>query len=573
MRRRTKKILSVAMAITMIISSTSAAYAAPPDGGSGSGGDVPGGDGPGGGSSTSVTWSGATEYTSAGEYTGLTYASTSADENALLINTSDAVKLTNPTVTKFGGTSASDNYSFYGINSGIMVKGGSTTTITGADITTDAAGANGVFSYGANSGQTNATGDNTTVNISDSKITTTAQGSGGIMTTYGGTTNASNLTITTSGGSSAPIRTDRGGGWVTVDGGTYTSNGLGSPAIYSTADVDVSNATLISNLSEGVCIEGTGSIELKNCDLTANNTSMNGNAQFLDTIMIYQSQSGDASDGTSAFTMTGGSLTSKNGDVFHVTNTTAVISLNGVKINNQDSAGVLLSVCDDGWSGASNVATLNAEDQTLEGTLLVGSDSTLNLNLSGSTSFTGNMSGEITNDKSSTVSSAIGNVAVTMSGGNAVWNLTADSTVSSISGSGKINYNGHTLTVGSTKYTAGSPGGNIEETTSDVVSGYTITFDNDEGVAGIDVYYTQDYTTPSEKNITTAIARNGDTGEVDVSGDGQINFLVRLNDGYSVSSVSADANYKNVKGPGDTNVSNSNSSARYSVTTPNPAKK
>ena len=63
------------------------------------------------------------------------------------------------------------------------------------------------------------------------------------MTTGGGITKAYNLDVTTSGQSSAAIRTDRGGGVVTVDGGTYTSNGLGSPAIYSTADITVSNAS------------------------------------------------------------------------------------------------------------------------------------------------------------------------------------------------------------------------------------------------------------------------------------------------------------------------------------------
>jgi hypothetical protein len=51
------------------------------------------------------------------------------------------------------------------------------------------------------------------------------------MTTGGGITKASNLTVETSGRSSAAIRTDRGGGTVYVDGGIYTSNGLGSPAI------------------------------------------------------------------------------------------------------------------------------------------------------------------------------------------------------------------------------------------------------------------------------------------------------------------------------------------------------
>ena len=65
------------------------------------------------------------------------------------------------------------------------------------------------------------------------------------MTTGGGVTVAKNLTVNTSGRSSAAIRTDRGGGTVTVDGGTYTTNGLGSPSIYSTADITVSDAKLM----------------------------------------------------------------------------------------------------------------------------------------------------------------------------------------------------------------------------------------------------------------------------------------------------------------------------------------
>ena len=73
--------------------------------------------------------------------------------------------------------------------------------------------------------------------------------------------------------------------------------------------------------------------------------------------------SGDADSGTSSFTMNGGTLTSKNGHVFHVTNTNAVINLSGVKIVNKDSENILLSVCADGWSGAGNIATLNADGQ------------------------------------------------------------------------------------------------------------------------------------------------------------------------------------------------------------------
>ena len=325
-------------------------------------------EGPGGAppnSSGSVTWSGATKITSAGIYSRKTYKSTTSGQNSVLITASGKIIIKNATVTKSGGTSAGDDESFYGINSAVMCKDGGYTTITGGTVTTSAAGANGIFSYGGNGGQNGAAGDGTTVYISNVTIKTTGKGSGGIMTTGGGITKAKNLTITTTGQSSAAIRTDRGGGTVSVSGGSYTSSGLGSPAIYSTADVSVSEANLVSNKSEGVCIEGENSVALSNCTLTANNTATNGNAKFLDTIMIYQSMSGDSSTGTSTFTMTGGKINSKSGHVFHVTNTAAIINLDGVTINNTDSDDVLLSACDDGWSGGSNSVTVNANGQTL----------------------------------------------------------------------------------------------------------------------------------------------------------------------------------------------------------------
>ena len=411
--------------------------------------------GPGGapGSSADITYDGATTLTAAASETGKTYASTTADQSALLIATGDDVAITDATVTKTGDSDGGDNCNFYGLNAAVLVKDGATATITGGTITSDADGANGVFCYGGNGGQNGAAGDETTLVIKDTTITTTGDGAGGIMTTGGGITNAENLTVTTSGRSSAPIRTDRGGGTVTVDGGTYTSNGLGSPAIYSTADVTVSDAVLVSNLSEGVCIEGHNSITLSNCDLTANNTKCNGNATFYDTIMIYQSMSGDADSGTSSFTMNGGSLTSKSGHVFHVTNTDAVISLSGVNIKNTDKENVLLSVCDDGWSGAGNKATLNASKQTLSGAILVGSNAELTLQLSDGSAFTGYVDGKITNASGETVSTEVGTVNVTLDS-TSTWTLTGDSYVTSFTGSAaNVIANGYTLYVNGTPLT------------------------------------------------------------------------------------------------------------------------
>ena len=425
----------------------------PPDGNGGPGGTPPSGFGGGmpgggpGGSSADIDYSGAVEISSADSQSGQVYASSTSDESALLISTSDEVSITDPTVTKSGDSDGGDNCNFYGLNAAVLVKDGTTTTITGGTITSDAEGANGVFCYGGNGGQNGASGDGTTLYIYDTTITTTGNGSGGIMTTGGGITYAYDLTVETSGRSSAAIRTDRGGGTVVVDGGTYTSNGLGSPAIYSTADITVSNAKLVSTLSEGVCIEGLNSITLNDCDLTANNTQCNGNATFLDTIMIYQSMSGDAASGTSHFTMTGGSLTSKNGHVFHVTNTNAVITLEGVEIVNEDADNILLSVCADGWSGGSNIATLKTIAQKLVGAIKVGSDSSLTLELTDGTTFEGCIDGAITNAKGETVSTEVGTVSVTLDS-TSTWTLTGDSYVTEFNGdAANIISTGYTLYV------------------------------------------------------------------------------------------------------------------------------
>ena len=425
----------------------------PPDGTGGPDGTPPDGNGggpggaPGGNSSADIDYTGAVEISSAETQEGQTYASTTADESALLISTADDVTVTNPTVTKTGDSDGGDNCNFYGLNAAVLVKDGSTTTITGGTITSDASGANGVFCYGGNGGQNGASGDGTTLIIRDTVIRTTGSGSGGIMTTGGGITYAYDLDVETSGQSSAAIRTDRGGGTVYVDGGSYTSNGLGSPAIYSTAEIHVANATLVSNLSEGVCIEGVNSIELTDCDLTANNTKCNGNATFYDSIMIYQSMSGDADSGTSSFTMTGGSLTSKNGHVFHVTNTNAIITLENVTITNEDSDNILLSVCADGWSGGSNTATLNAIKQALKGVIKVGSDSTLTLNLTEDSTFEGSIDGSITNASGNTVSTEVGTVSVTLDG-SSTWTLIGDSYITAFSGdAANIISNGYTVYV------------------------------------------------------------------------------------------------------------------------------
>ena len=320
-----------------------------------------------------------------------TYESNTKDENTILVNGDVGVNMNNITVNKSGDSDGGDNTSFYGINSAILAKSGAIVIIKNSNINTNATGANGVFSYGGSATTNNSSNDGTTVTISDSTITTTKDNSGGIMTTGGGIMNAYNLIINTSGISSAAIRTDRGGGKVNVDGGTYTTTGQGSPTIYSTADITVSNAKLIAKASEGVVIEGKNSVTLNNVTLTDTNNKLNGKSTTYKNIFLYQSMSSDASNGTSSFTSKNSKITTNKGDTFYVTNTTAVINLENNTITNNDKSGAFLRIKKDSWgnsgSNGGNV-TLKATNQLINGDIVIDSISTLTMNLKNS-NFTG----------------------------------------------------------------------------------------------------------------------------------------------------------------------------------------
>ena len=402
-----------------------------------------GGPGGGFGGSGEVTQgSSANTLTEDGTYSGTTYTSTGDDENALRVDGA-TVTLDGVTVDKSAGaTSNTENGDFYGVNAALLATNGANVTITNATVTSSAQNGNGVFSYGSG----------TTVNISDSTITTTADNSGGIQTTGGGTTNASDLTVETSGNSSAAIRSDRGGGTVNVDGGTYTSNGYNSPAVYSTAAITVKNATLTANHSEALVIEGKNSIVLENCAVTSSMSDTQGASsdENVHTVMIYQSMSGDADVGTSTFTMTGGSLTGKNGDLFYVTNTHCVLTLSGVTLRNEDADAYLLRAVGNsasrGWgtAGANGAQVdLTADAQTLEGDIVVDTISTLDLTLKNGSGFTGTVN-IIENAEGGTAVSD--NAVVTVESG-CTWTLTGDCVITSLTNNGTINYNGHTITL------------------------------------------------------------------------------------------------------------------------------
>ena len=406
----------------------------------------PGGDGqgasgqggPGGQSQGVDSYTAVNEYIEDTTVSNETIESTGTDENAALISSGANVTLDNDTITRTSADSqGGDNSSFYGVGAAVLATEG-TAYVKDGSVTTDAAGGAGLFAY-----------DDGTVYASGTTVETTQDTSGGVHVAGGGTLYGWDLDVETNGESSAAIRSDRGGGTMVLDGGNYVSNGVGSPAIYSTADIAVSNASLTANGSEAVCIEGLNSIHLYDCDLTGNMSDLDQNDNTW-TVILYQSMSGDSEVGNSTFQMDGGSLTSENGGVFYTTNTESTITLNNVDINYNDDNEFFLQCTGNtnqrGWgqAGANGAdCHFTGISQDMQGNVIWDSISDLDFYLTDGSSLTG----AVVDDESYAGEGGEGYCNVYVSA-DSTWTVTGDSTVSSLENEGTIvDGNGKTVTI------------------------------------------------------------------------------------------------------------------------------
>lgn len=422
----------------------------PPAGDMGGG---PGGMGGPGGSSQPDSYAAVQTVSEDTQLSGVTLDSVAADENALLV-TSGNVQVTDSTLTRNSTDSTGgDSASFYGVGAAALVTGG-TLEIRNSTITTDANGGAGVFAYGSG-----------VATVADTTIDTTQDTSGGIHVAGGGTLYASNLTVITRGNSSAAIRSDRGGGTMVVDGGSYTSEGSGSPAVYVTADITISNAQLTATGSEALCLEGLNSVSLTDCQLSGNMADLSQNDNTW-TVILYQSMSGDSEVGKGTFTMEGGSLTSLNGGLFYTTNTESEFTLRNVQITASDDCEYFLRCTGNqnqrGWgqsgqNGADCVFT--AAQQEMNGNVIWDSISNLDLSLTEGTVF----SGAVLDDESCAGNGGNGGCTLTIDESSR-WVVTGDSVVTTLNCSGSIvdaegrtvtivDSNGNVLSEGESEYT------------------------------------------------------------------------------------------------------------------------
>ena len=297
--------------------------------------------------------------------------------------TNSGITITESTLTKESGDSSNtENSEFYGVNAAVLVQGGGV-TITGGTISTKAKGANALCA--TNKG---------TVQITGTTITSTGKSSArGLHATYGGSITAIGVKVSYEGGSCATLATDRGEGTVTCSGCTLSTKGAGSPLIYSTGQITVSDSTTgTSTGAQAVVVEGKNTATVKDSELKCNGYGNRGNSDKVDKcgVMLYQSMSGDADSGTSTFNcesstieILSGSSVSNSAPMFFITNTDAAINLNNCQFIYDSS--IFLSAegtSEWGTSGSNGgVVTLTLKNQNIVGDFVVDAYSGLTIEL------------------------------------------------------------------------------------------------------------------------------------------------------------------------------------------------
>ena len=376
----------------------------PEGGGAGVGGDMEGGSGSGGsmgagsgGGADTMTFDYSGSYTGAltasGEEVaseGESYDATSTDQNAALVEDGGTLSLVDAVLTKSGADTDGDSCNFYGVNSILLAVGeGSLACVTGSTLSATSEGSNGIFAT-----------DSATVYAMGTSISTSADNSRGLDATYGGTIVAADMAIETQGSHCAAVATDRGGGYVSVTGSTFSTAGEGSPLLYSTGDVEVSDVTGVSTGSQIAGMEGTNTILINASELTSTVTGATASDPVANGVIIYQSTSGDAEASTgdvATFQVANSTLSSsiQSGAMLYFTNTAADVVLSNSTLDfDSSAANLILAAGNDSnnWGSAgSNGAEVKvtAIEQELAGTVEADTISSVDLYLTDGSKWTG----------------------------------------------------------------------------------------------------------------------------------------------------------------------------------------
>lgn len=351
---------------------------------------------------------------------GNSITETSKEQDTSIIQVSNQATYTGEdlNLTKESGeTTDKESSIYYGLNSAVIVKDGSSMELIDSDITTNVSYSSAFF----------LTGLNGTAKLDNINISTNKEYSNGLVSSDYGSITALDLDITTKGDNSTSLKSITSNSEINIEDSYLYTEGLYSPLIYSSGKINLTNTDGTALNSNIATIEGSNSITLTDSKLTTENITNIDNTAG---IYIYNEQPKSISaDYTNAtFTSTSSRLTIKETDnyesipMFYVTNIKATINITDTELDYSNN--ILLKVVgNDTYGDIGNnggEVTFTATDQELKGNIEIDDISKVRFNLNNS-HYEGQINGnnlskevDITFDKTST------------------WTLTGDSYINTL---------------------------------------------------------------------------------------------------------------------------------------------
>ena len=351
---------------------------------------------------------------------GNSITETSKEQDTSIIQVSNQATYTGEdlNLTKESGeTTDKESSIYYGLNSAVIVKDGSSMELINSDITTNVSYSSAFF----------LTGLNGTAKLDNINISTNKEYSSGLVSSDYGSITALDLDITTKGDNSTSLKSITSNSEINIEDSYLYTEGLYSPLIYSSGKINLTNTDGTALNSNIATIEGSNSITITDSKLTTEHITDNDNPAG---IYIYNEQSKSISaDYTNAtFTSTSSRLTIKETDnyesipMFYVTNIKATINITDTELDYSNN--ILLKVVgNDTYGDIGNnggEVTFTATDQELKGNIEIDDISKVRFNLNNS-HYEGQING---NDSSKAVDITFDKTST--------WTLTGDSYINTL---------------------------------------------------------------------------------------------------------------------------------------------
>ena len=361
-------------------------------------------------------------------------ASAEKDQNAIHIGGGNVI-INNSNISRVNNASTSDeNAAHYGVGAVVLATNG-VGFISKTTINSEAKAANGAFAYGS-----------AKLFLADTAVTTALEDANGLKAAETGSLFAWNMTVQTLGENASPIYAGPGGGAIVLNGGSYASTGIKSPAVFSAGDTALSNAELTAAQSEAAVVENASTLTLCDVNLTGDQR-ISEEHPFQWTVLLYQSGKVDPAVATN-FYMKNGTLTSKSGGLFYTTNTTGNIYLENVTLKPYKNSDFLVRCTGNSdktlWgepmkNGA--VCNFTAVNQQLEGNVVWDTISRISLYVKDGSVFTGAFL------KDSTFKTGAGSADLYI-GQGCTWVVAGDSVLSNLYNAGSVvDTSGNTVTI------------------------------------------------------------------------------------------------------------------------------